>query len=77
MSYEVLHERPKDVVMEPVTSEVRAGAFEFTGIKLTLLNVTAKQQGRYTCVVGNAIGFTTKDVYATVLEKIGTFFKTK
>ena len=41
---------------------------EFT---LSLVNVTKKDQGKYTCIVGNALGYSVKTASIIVQEKLG------
>ena len=38
---------------------------------LTLDNVTKKSEGKYTCLVGNALGYSVRNAYIIVHEKIG------
>ena len=38
---------------------------------LTLDNVTKKSEGKYTCIVGNALGYSVRNSYIIVREKIG------
>ena len=39
---------------------------EFHGEKLTLVNVTKKDEGKYTCVVGNAVGYAVEQAFIIV-----------
>ena len=43
----------------------------FHEVTLTLDNVTKKSEGKYTCIVGNALGYSVRNAYIIVLEKIG------
>ena len=44
--------------------------FDFHGVKLTLLNVTKRDEGKYTCIVGNAVGYAVEHAYI-VVQNIG------
>ena len=43
--------------------------FDFHGVKLTLVNVTKKDEGKYTCIVGNAVGYAVEQAYIIVYRK--------
>ena len=43
----------------------------FHEVTLTLDNVTKKSEGKYTCLVGNALGYALRNAYIIVHEKIG------
>jgi hypothetical protein len=45
--------------------------FAFHGVKLTLFNVTKESQGRYSCVVGNAVGYRFEHGYLIVKDTQG------
>ena len=40
--------------------------FDFHGVKLTLVNVTKKDEGKYTCIVGNAVGYGVQQAYIII-----------
>ncbi|XP_066015526.1 fibroblast growth factor receptor-like 1 isoform X2 [Pocillopora verrucosa] len=40
--------------------------FDFHGVKLTLLDVTKRDEGKYTCIVGNAAGHAVEHAYIIV-----------
>ena len=43
--------------------------FDFHGVKLALFNVTKKDEGKYTCIVGNAVGYAIEQTYIIVYRK--------
>ena len=43
--------------------------FDFHGVKLTLVNVTKKNEGKYTCIVGNAVGYAMEQAYIILKRK--------
>ena len=45
--------------------------FDFHGEKLTLVNVTKKDEGKYTCVVGNALGYVGEEAHVIVYKQKG------
>ena len=38
------------------------------GVRLTLVNVTKKDEGKYTCLVGNSVGYDVTHTYVIVRE---------
>ena len=44
---------------------------DFHEVTLTLDNVTKKSEGKYTCIVGNALGYAVRNAYIIVHERIG------
>lgn len=54
---------------EPRSSHFRSSAF------LGLVNVTQKDSGRYTCVVGNSLGRDQRDIYVDILKRTGKLYK--
>ena len=45
--------------------------FDFHGVKLTLVNVTKKDEGKYTCIVGNAVGYAVMAAYVMIRARSG------
>ncbi|KXJ23083.1 Fibroblast growth factor receptor 3 [Exaiptasia diaphana] len=64
--YEVVKQTPSDDSRHIIVSK-RNGKFTFHGVKLTLVNVTKSEQGKYTCLVGNAVGYNIEHVYLKVV----------
>ncbi|XP_022806017.1 fibroblast growth factor receptor-like 1 isoform X1 [Stylophora pistillata] len=64
LHYEILNEDVTDqhVIVPPSNNK----KFEFHGVKLTLLNVTKKEEGKYSCLVGNAVGYVVEHAYIIV-----------
>ena len=67
-SYEVIKQNQQDSIKYQSRSNNK---HEFHGVTLSLVNVTKKDEGRYTCIVGNAIGYSVKNAYIIVQEKLG------
>ena len=68
-SYEVLKQIirsiHKDLVL-PTGNKV-----DFHAVSMTMVNVTKESEGKYTCIVGNAIGYAVESAYIIVHEKTG------
>ena len=61
----------KDETDQHVIASSRSGKkFEFHGVKLTLVNVTKKEEGKYSCIVGNAIGYAVEHAYI-IVQNVG------
>ena len=45
--------------------------FDFHGMKLTLVKVTKEDEGKYICLVGNAVGFAVEQAYVIILDQSG------
>ena len=66
--YEVIKQNQQASINRLRTSNSRHAFHEDT---LTLDNVTKKSEGKYTCIVGNALGYSVRNAYIIVREKIG------
>ena len=66
--YEILNEDLTDelVIVPPSNGK----KIEIHGVKLTLLNVTKKEEGKYSCIVGNAFGYAVEHAYI-IVQNIG------
>lgn len=64
--YEIVNKDDADqhVIVPPTSSK----KFDFHGVKLTLVNVTKKDVGKYTCIVGNAVGYAVEHAYISVRD---------
>ncbi|EDO49191.1 predicted protein, partial [Nematostella vectensis] len=63
LRFEVVKQTPhSDHILRP-KSEHR---FAFHGVKLTLFNVSKEDEGKYTCLVGNAVGYNAENGYLIV-----------
>ena len=67
-SYEVINQNQQDSVDYHSRSNNK---HEFHGVPLSLVNVTKKDEGKYTCLVGNTLGYSVKHAYIIVQEKLG------
>ena len=45
--------------------------FDFHGVKLTLVNVTKNDEGKYTCIVGNTVGYAVEQAFIVVRDWSG------
>ena len=69
--YEVIKQNEQDLNQHLVLPQ-SSNTFDFHGVKLTLVNVTKKEEGKYTCIVGNAVGYAVEQAYVIVYEGNGT-----
>ena len=68
LSYEVIKRNHPDFVNYHSNSNNK---HEFQTCLLSLVNVTKKDEGRYTCIVGNAMGYSVQNASIIVQEKLG------
>ena len=66
--YEIVNKEDTEqhVILPPSDGKM----FDFHGAKLTLLNVTKRDEGKYTCIVGNAVGYAVEHTYI-IVQNIG------
>ena len=66
--YEIVNKEDTDqhVILPPSDGKM----FDFHGAKLTLFNVTKRDEGKYTCIVGNAVGYAVEHTYI-IVQKMG------
>ena len=66
--YEIVDKEDTDqyVIVPPSSGK----KFDFKGVKLTFLNVTKRDEGKYTCIVGNAVGYGAEHAYI-IVQNIG------
>lgn len=66
--YEVIKQNkyePDNHILQPASKR----RFAPHGVRLTLVNVEKKDEGKYTCLVGNSVGYDVADTYVTVRGK--------
>ena len=63
--YEVIESDPDEHLVLPKSNK----KIDFHGVKLTLVNVTKKNEGKYTCIVGNAVGYAMEQAYIILKRK--------
>ena len=68
LSYEVIKQNQQKSVKLQSSSKNKN---EFHGVPLSLVNVTKKDEGKYTCIVANILGYSVKHAYIIVQEKLG------
>ena len=69
--YEVIKQNTQDSDHHFILPQTN-NKFDFHGKKMTLVKVTKKDEGKYTCIVGNAVGYAVEQAYIIVYrENIG------
>ena len=68
--YEVIKQKSQDSNEHLVLPRTNK-KFDFHGVKMTLVNVTKKDEGKYTCIVGNAVGYAVVPAYVIVYRLNG------
>ena len=69
--YEVIKRNEQIGSKQLLLSNGPTSKLDFHGIKLILINVTKKDEGKYSCIVGNAIGYAVQQAYIIIREKPG------
>ncbi|KXJ23085.1 Hemicentin-2 [Exaiptasia diaphana] len=59
--------QPYDVVKQTPSDDSRLIIVSKDSYKLIFVNITKSEQGKYTCLVGNAVGYDTEHVYLKVV----------
>ena len=68
LSYEVIKQSQHVSINYQSSGNNKDG---FHGDTLSLVNVTKKNEGKYACIVGNEFGYSSKNAYIIVREKLG------
>ena len=68
--YEIIKQNSQDSNEDLVLPQTN-NKFDFYGRKVTLFNVTKKDEGKYTCIVGNAVGYAVEPAYVIVYRLNG------
>ena len=68
--YEVIYHYQRDLrhLILPQSNN----KFDFHGVRLTFVNVTKKDEGKYTCIVANALGYAVGQAYVIVYKQKGS-----
>ena len=69
--YEVIKQNQLNGNKHLMLPNGHASKLDFHGVKLILVNVTKKDEGKYSCIVGNAIGYAVQQAYIIIREKPG------
>ena len=68
--YELINQNLQDRE-EQLVLQRGSNQFDFHSAKLTLVNVTKDDEGKYTCIAENAVGYAAENAYITVFRKNG------
>lgn len=70
--YEVIKQNEQNGNKHLLLPNGHTSKLDFHGVKLILVNVTKKDEGKYSCIVGNAIGYAVQQAYIIIREEPGT-----
>ena len=73
-SYEIIKQNEQND-NQHVVVPTKQSKFELHGVKLTLINVTKTDEGKYTCIVGNTVGYAVEQAYIFVSDRLGKKMK--
>lgn len=69
--YEIVKKDETDKhVLSVIVPASKGNKFDFHDENLTLVKVTKKDEGKYTCIVGNAFGYALEHAYI-IVQNIG------
>ena len=69
--YEVINQNKQNGNKHLLLPNGHTSKLDFHGLKLILVNVTKKDEGKYSCLVGNAIGYAVQQAYIIIREVPG------
>lgn len=70
--FEVIKQKARDPSRH-IVGRKQNQKFTFQGVKLTLYNVSSKDEGWYSCIVGNAVGYNFEHAYLRVIVGSGKY----
>ena len=69
--YEVIKQNKQNGNKHLLLPNGHTSKLDFHGLELILVNVTKKDEGKYSCLVGNAIGYAVQQAYVIIREVPG------
>ena len=70
-TYEVIKQVEQKDNQHLVVPTRHGNKFNFHGARLALVNVTKKDEGKYTCIVGNGVGYDVEEAFIVVRDWSG------